>query len=277
MKKMPFLTTSFFVGIVTLFLSQTVFAGDAAKPFISIIIDDIGYRMREDLRAMALPGPVAFAIMPHSPHARQMSELANEKGKDVLLHLPMQAMEEEKNKFLGPGALTLQMTHKEFIRTLNNSLRSVPYAIGVNNHMGSLLTRHPGHMRWLMESLKNRNKFYIDSVTSSDSVAGNVAREMHLPFLRRDVFLDNVQSDKDIQKQFDELINIAKRKGVAIAIGHPHPRTVAVLSRELLHLDKYGVTLISPKEMLKHRNAKASYQRVSLSKKTIGDRLKSVP
>ncbi len=251
---------------VVVFLSPTVFSETTVVPLISIIIDDIGYRMRDDLRAIGLPGPVAFAIMPHSPYAKKMSSLANEMGKDVLLHMPMQAMEEDKNKFLGPGALTLQMTHEEFIKALDNSLRSVPHAIGLNNHMGSLLTRHPGHMSWLMESLKHRNIFYIDSVTSRHSVAGTVAGEIQLPYLRRDVFLDNVQTEIEIQRQFDELISVAKRKGVAVAIGHPHPRTVAVLSRLLVQLDNYGVKLVSPKEMLRRHQGKNYLQDVSFSR-----------
>ncbi len=264
MEKFLLLRRLFFPGLFILLFIHPVSAEDSGKPVISIIIDDIGYRMREDLRALALPGPVAFAIMPHSPHALQMSALAYQKGKEVLLHLPMQAMAEEKNQFLGPGALTLQMTHKEFIDTLNNNLRSVPHAIGVNNHMGSLLTRHPGHMSWLMESLKIHNKFYIDSVTSSHSVAADVAREAQLPYLSRDVFLDNVQSDEQIQKQFDELISLAKHRGLAVAIGHPHPRTLSMLSKILLQLDRYGVSLISTKEMLKRRNSKDDYRNVSL-------------
>ena len=204
--------------------------------------------------------------MPHSPHAGQMSSLANELGKDVLLHLPMQATSDDKNRFLGPGALTLQMTHSEFMEVLDSSLRSVPHASGVNNHMGSLLTRHPGHMTWLMESLKSRNKFYLDSVTSNQSVAGNVAREMAVPNLRRDVFLDNIQSDEEIEVQFNELINIAKRKGYAVAIGHPYPETMSVLSRKLLLLDSYGVTLVSPREMLARKKNKIALQKLSMQK-----------
>jgi uncharacterized protein len=261
--KRIFLTALVFYFGLAVFTSPALFADTTAKPLISIIIDDIGYRLQDDLRAIALPGAVAFAIMPHSPHARRMSGLVNAQGRDVLLHLPMQAMEENKNRFLGPGALTLQMTQKEFTRTLNNSLRSVPHAIGVNNHMGSLLTRHPGHMSWLMESLKSRNIFYIDSVTSKYSVAGITAGENNLPFLRRDVFLDNIQTDEDIIKQFEYLIVVAKRKGVAVAIGHPHPRTVAVLSKKLLQLDSYGVQLISPQQMLKQHNSKGFYQKAS--------------
>jgi uncharacterized protein len=250
MKTLALLTTLSMVILSNLLFVNTVMALDDEVPAIIIIIDDIGYRTREDLRAIGLPGQVAYAIMPHSPNARKMSALANEMGKDVLLHMPMQAIEENKNKFLGPGALTLKMTHAEFIQTLDNSLRSVPHASGVNNHMGSLLTRHPGHMNWLMASLKVRKKFYLDSVTSSHSVASNVAKKLQLPYLRRDVFLDNVQSNIEIQQQFNELISIAKRKGVAVAIGHPYPETVTVLSKNLLLLDRHGVELISPRQML---------------------------
>ena len=199
-------------------------------PTISIIIDDIGYRTREDIRAIALPGPIAFAIMPHSPNAEKMSRLASQQGKDVLLHLPMEAVGGENNRSLGPGALTLNMTREEFIQTFNADLRSVPDAIGVNNHMGSLLTRHPGHMEWLMESLSNKKIFYIDSVTSKQSIANTIAKEKNVPYQKRDIFLDNIKDEKYILSQFEELIKLAKWKGSAIAIGHPHPETIQVLS-----------------------------------------------
>jgi polysaccharide deacetylase 2 family uncharacterized protein YibQ len=263
MKTLALLTMLSTFSLSNLFFVNTTMALDADIPVITIIIDDIGYRTREDLRAIGLPGQVAYAIMPHSPNAKKMSALVHEMGKDVLLHMPMQAVEENKNKLLGPGALTLQMTHAEFVQTLDDSLRSVPHASGVNNHMGSLLTRHPEHMNWLMASLKNRNKFYLDSVTSAHSVASNVAKEMQLPYLRRDVFLDNVQSNDNIQEQFDKLITIAKRRGLAVAIGHPHSETVTVLSKNLLLLDRHGVKLISPRQMLLRKANKNAYKKVS--------------
>jgi hypothetical protein len=218
-------------------------------PAISIIIDDIGYRHRDDLRAMALPGPIAYAIMPHSPHGLKMSRLASNNGKVVLLHLPMQAIAAEKNKFLGPGALRLDMARQQFINTLEINLRSLPDAIGVNNHMGSLLSRHPGHMQWLMQSLSNNNKFYLDSLTSGQSVARMAARAEQVPYLERDVFLDNQRNEEYIQSQFNELIRLAKLNGKAIAIGHPHPETIQVLSRNLVQLEKLGVRLIGLVEM----------------------------
>lgn len=217
---------------------------------ISIIIDDVGYRRNEDLEAIELPGPLAYAILPHSPHAAIMSELANRNGKEVLLHLPMQALEQDKNRFLGPGALTLDMTRQKFLATVRDDLHSFPHIIGVNNHMGSLLTSLPGYMEWLMHYLRHSGKFYIDSVTSGDSVAGGIARENQVPSMRRDVFLDNILTVSYINGQFDELIEIARHKGYAIAIGHPHPETLAVLADRLPNLEGYGVRLVSLSQML---------------------------
>src|SRR3990172_6778736 len=130
------------ITLLFIFLSVLTPALSAAKepvhpPVISIIIDDIGYRIREDVRAIAIPGPVAYAIMPHSPYARKMSRLASQNGKLVLLHLPMEAVMQEKNRFLGPGALWLDMTREQFMLTLNIDLDSLPEAVGVNNHEGS--------------------------------------------------------------------------------------------------------------------------------------------
>jgi len=219
-------------------------------PAISIIIDDIGYRKHEDVVALELPGPLAYAIMPHSPLATQMSNLANRRGKDVLLHLPMQAVEQDKNRFLGPGALTQGMNRRQFIATVAEDLHSFPHIIGVNNHMGSLLTTHSADMEWLMHFLKGKGKFYIDSLTTKDSVAGSIARENHIPSMRRDVFLDDVQDVVYINGQVDKLIEVAKRKGHAIAIGHPHPETLAVLAARLPTLEEYGVKLVSLSKMV---------------------------
>lgn len=221
-----------------------------ALPWVSIIIDDIGYRQHEDTVALELPGPLAYAIMPHSPLAMQMSELANRRGKDVLLHLPMQAMERDKNRFLGPGALTLGMNRRQFIATVADDLHSFPHIIGVNNHMGSLLTTHSVDMEWLMHFLKGKGKFFIDSLTTKDSVAGSIARENHIPSMRRDVFLDDIVDVDYINSQVDRLIEVAKSKGHAIAIGHPHPETLAVLAKRLPTLHEYGVRLVSLSRMV---------------------------
>ena len=198
---------------------------------------------------MALPGPLAYAIMPHSP---------------VLLHLPIEAVKTDKNRLLGPGALMLDMSRNDFINTLSDNLQSFPNIVGVNNHMGSLLTRHAGRMAWLMDVLRSRNIFYVDSVTSRLSVAGRVAEEKEVPHLRRDVFLDNQLDPRYINMQFDELIKTARKKGFAVAIGHPHEATISVLAEKLKSLDAYGVRLISLKTMMAVENNLPRLRKVSL-------------
>ncbi len=230
------------------FITQPVFA---EQPTISIIIDDIGYRLQDDLHSLTLPGPVAYAILPHAPHTEKMSRLVSKLHKEILLHQPMQAM--NKNEYLGPGALTLNMSHEEFLQTLNINISAVENLVGINNHMGSLLTRHPGHMQWLMETMKKNGQFYVDSLTSKDSVASRLAKENNIPYLTRDVFLDNKLDEKYIRSQFMELVKVAKRKGSALGIGHPHPATIAVLSRVLIDVQKYGVKFISLKSLIKQK------------------------
>lgn len=204
---------------------------------------------------MALPGSVAYAILPHAPHTEKMSRIAFKNGKDILLHQPMQAEIMNKNEFLGPGALTLNMTRKYFLETLEINMLAVPNLIGVNNHMGSLLTRHPEHMQWLMERIKSKRQFYVDSLTSEESVAVRLAKENNVPYLTRDIFLDHKQDRASIRKQFKELIKIAKRNGSALGIGHPHISTIEVLSDVLQNVDKYGVRFVSIKSLL-HKGKK---------------------
>jgi polysaccharide deacetylase 2 family uncharacterized protein YibQ len=240
----------FLAAILLLFTGTGTASGAEPVPAISIIIDDIGYRRADDRRALELPGPVALAILPHSPHAAEMSALAAGRGKEVLLHLPMEPAESSMRDFLGPGALFLDMSREDFVSTLAADLESVPHATGVNNHMGSLLTRHAGRMEWLMDALRLHGKFYVDSMTSNLSVAGEVATRYRVPHLRRDVFLDNRQNTGDIRAQFRRLIDVARRRGRALAIGHPRPETLAVLEEELPLLARYGVRLVPPRELL---------------------------
>jgi len=215
----------------------------AAQPVVSIVIDDIGDNPDTGQRAVDLPGPVACAFLPGTPYAHSLAERAHRQGKEVLLHQPMQAV--AHNDLLGPGALMLHMTEPRFLHTLRDNLQSLPYVVGVNNHMGSLLTRHPGHMTWLMRELKREGDlFYVDSRTTRHTVAEQMAHEVGVPTTRRNVFLDNRLSKEAIRDQFLELVRDAREEGHALAIGHPHPKTLAVLEQEIPKLAAQGVRLV---------------------------------
>ncbi len=220
-------------------------------PAISIIIDDLGGRMDAGTRAIELPGPVACSFLPYSAHTHRLALLAHSHHKEVMLHLPMQTVEARP---LDRGGLRLDMTHHEFVQALQQDLAKVPDAVGINNHMGSLLTRHPGHMLWLMQEINRRgNLFFVDSRTTRATVALQVAVENEVPSLKRDVFLDNDASPAAVRRQFRELIRRAKQDGTAVAIGHPHPGTLTVLADMLPTLEEQGVRLVSVAEMIQLR------------------------
>ena len=221
----------------------------AAPPAIAIIIDDLGYRYEEGKRAVALPGAIACAVIPNSPHGPIMAEAAHAFGKEILLHLPMQPLDPERP--VGDEGIALHTTRFGVSEALRNGVRSIPHVTGVNNHMGSLITRHPGHMTWLMQELQGRDLFFVDSVTTEASVALSMAREQGVKATRRDIFIDSEEAtEPEIIARLETLYALAHRQGQALGIAHPYPATMAVMERELPRLAMRGVQLITVKELI---------------------------
>ena len=230
----------FTIGAVLCFASSVP---AQEEPHISIIIDDLGYQLDLGVRAINLPGPVSFAILPATPNSVPLARAAYGKGKEVLLHLPLEAVDRENID--EPGAITLDMSREAFHKTFEAGLATVPHAIGVSNHRGSLLTRHPGHMAWLMEAIKaHEGMFFVDSYTTHESVALQLASESGVAATRRHIFLDHDRSPDAIAREFDRLIALARRDGKAVAIGHPYPETLEFLEIKLRELEGSGVRLI---------------------------------
>lgn len=233
------------------------------QPAISIIIDDLGNLKSRDLRAIRLPGAITYAFLPHTPYARKLAQHAHGLNKEVMLHLPMQAM---RHNHLGPGGMTLDMTQEEFAQQLQSNLKSIPYAAGINNHMGSLLTQHPGHMTWLMQEINKHDELYfVDSFTTKTSVAHQVANEYWVPNARRDVFLDDERDPAHITSQFRRLLKVARENGTALAIGHPYPETLALLEAQLPLLKAKGIILLPVSELLERNAQILRRSRASLS------------
>ncbi len=225
----------------------------AADPVIALIIDDLGYRYSEGARVTRLPGPVVCAVLPDTPQGRALAELANANGKEVLLHMPMQSMNPDLPQ--EPGVMSIDDSRPRLTHRLALGLDSVPYAIGINGHRGSLLTRHPGHMRWLMDELGARRLLFVDSYTTHHSVALQLAGEVGVPATRRNVFLDNDTSPAGIRAEFERLVRLAHRDGSAVAIGHPYPSTLAFLEDALTRLDEYRVDLVGIRELIEFQTA----------------------
>ena len=221
-----------------------VSAADApSQPVVvAVMIDDLGERLDEARRVTALPGPVACAILPRTSHAVEIAGLANASGKEVLLHLPMESVGDMP---LGPGGITLDMTEAEIKQTVQDDLVSIPYLVGVNNHEGSLMTQHPGDLAWIMQAVHTAGPyFFIDSYTTADSVAYEVAREQGVAAARRNVFLDDENTAESVHAQWQRLLKLARLHGFALAIGHPRSATLALLEQELPQLAAEGVTLV---------------------------------
>ncbi|GAB4350746.1 MAG: divergent polysaccharide deacetylase family protein [Gammaproteobacteria bacterium] len=250
--------------IAALSLWASVAQAGTPTPTIAIVIDDMGDRLRSGMRAVNLDGAVTCAILPGTPYARPLAEAAHGRGKEVMLHLPMEATDDHP---LGPGAVTLHMTRNEFVRTVTQDIDSLPYISGINNHMGSLITRHPGHMQWLMELMQSYpDLFFLDSRTTVKSVAQRIAREFDIPNTRRDVFLDDDPSPEAVARQFERLIEIAKRKGTAVGIGHPHGSTLSLLEQRLPGLtEREGVRLVPVSQIISQQSAEGRLWHASLS------------
>ncbi|MCJ7556373.1 MAG: divergent polysaccharide deacetylase family protein [Gammaproteobacteria bacterium] len=218
------------------------------QPTVAIIIDDLGYREIDGSRALALPGQITVSILPHTPFAREFAEDAYARGIEVMLHLPLEPADGLYDP--DPGEIWLDTGSREFLSTLDADLASVPHAVGVNNHKGSLLTRHPGHMTWLMLALERRQLFFVDSFTTARSVALQMAHEIGVPAVRRNVFLDTDPDPAAVSMEFDRLLALARKQGYAVAIGHPYPSTLAMLERRLPELERAGVRLVSASQLI---------------------------
>jgi len=239
---------------------------DNRRPAIAIIIDDMGNQQAQGLRVLELPGPVACAFLPYGAFTATLARRAHLRRKEVMLHLPMQTVELEHGS-QQEGMLTLDMTRQQFQSEFRRAIGAVPHVSGLNNHMGSLLTRHPGSMAWLMQAIDSRGDlFFVDSRTTRATVAEQLATEYGIPNIARKVFLDNVDETEAVRAQFRQLLADARREGTALGIGHPRPATLQVLTEELARLDGQGIQLLPVARLIEMQANRRSTWQASLSR-----------
>jgi hypothetical protein len=216
---------------------------------VAIVIDDLGQDVKQAQEVLSLPGRITLAIMPGLGNSLRIAELARQDKHEVLIHLPME--HRGKNGKPAPGILRSDMTPMEFLAVVSEDVASVPGAVGINNHEGSALTENKEAMKFLMAELKARNLLFLDSLTSAKSVAYATAKEFGLKAAKRDVFLDNeADNPAYIRKQLDELADIARERGTAIGIGHPHPATISELRKWLAEADEQGIEIVPVSKLM---------------------------
>ncbi len=198
------------------------------KPRAAIIVDDVGLNQAALNQLLALKMELTFSVLPYAPGASQVARKILGQNHELWLHLPMEPL---GGISPGPDALLVSMSRNELERLTAEAIARVPGAVGVNNHMGSKLTQNALALAGPMQVIKSHNLLFIDSVTSPKSVAEAVAKETGIMSGRRDIFLDHEVREEAIARQIEKLINLAKAKGFAIAICHPHPATIAALKQ----------------------------------------------
>lgn len=221
---------------------RTKMKGKGPSAKIAIVIDDLGNNKEAFNKLLKMEIPFSFSVLPHQEYTRYISKEAKKKKYDLLLHLPMEP--ENSENIYGEGFILSSMTPNEMLKEFENDLKSVPGAIGVNNHMGSFLTQDRKAMAIILGEIKRKKLFFVDSRTSSKTVAYDVAKKLGLKTAERNVFLDDIEDEEEVIKQIELLISTAKKNGRAIAIGHPRPETIAALEKMLPALKTDGIEIV---------------------------------
>jgi len=218
-------------------------------PKIAFIIDDLGYEKEVAQKIIELDFPIALSILPFLQNSEYVAEEGNKNNQEIMLHLPMEPNNSDADP--GPGAIKSYMSEEEIRQAVRGSIFDFPYVIGVNNHMGSKITEDRRIMKIILEEIRRYNLFFIDSMTSKNSIAYEVAQEIGVKTAVRSVFLDNENDIEYIKGQMLEAGKIALKDGEAIAIGHSRINTFYVLKRMVPEFIKAGIEIVSVSELVK--------------------------
>jgi polysaccharide deacetylase 2 family uncharacterized protein YibQ len=214
---------------------------------IAIIIDDIGYALPPVEKLLRIRAPLAFAVLPFSPHAKDAAEIIHARGHEILLHLPMEPRNGQQNP--GAGALYRDMTENALRTQLDDDLAAVPHVAGVNNHMGSALMEDEETLLTVLKELQKKGLFFIDSRTTAASRAEGLARKTGIRFASRQLFLDNDQNRGVIFNNLIDTLEKTKHSSLVI-IGHPYPGTVEALQEAVPLLQSRGIRIVPPSELV---------------------------
>jgi len=211
---------------------------------VALIMDDMGNSLETLGQLIALGHSVTVSVFPYSTHAADTARIAHENGLEVLLHLPLESVNNYEAMANTEGMIRADMAEPDIVRSFESSYSHVPFAAGMNNHMGSRFTAERDLMRAILRPLKMKGLFFVDSRTTSKTVALDEARKMGIPATERDVFLDADADRGRIRGRLIELFQKARKKGHAVGICHPFPETLAVLKSSFFLLDSYGLEAV---------------------------------
>jgi polysaccharide deacetylase 2 family uncharacterized protein YibQ len=220
---------------------------DGGGALVAIVIDDLGRSVEviDQLRGFRVP--LTYSVLPFETKTPEVVARLAELGEEFLVHLPMEAQQGEDP---GPGALTESMDEAALRGATRSALDAVPGAIGVNNHMGSALSQDRAAMAAILDEVRARGLFFLDSRTSAGSVAYALARQSGMRAAERKVFLDRDRAPEAIRREFRRLLGVARRGETAIAIGHPYPESLRVLAEEIPRARDNGYRFVAVSAVL---------------------------
>ncbi len=211
------------------------------NPKIALIIDDVGYNTQRVEAFLRLSVPITFSILPHLIYSQKLADVIHCEGHEVMLHQPMEPRNAEINP--GPGAIYLKHSPEICRHILKQNIDSIPFAAGVNNHMGSRFTESREKMQQTLDVFKQNRMFFIDSFTTSNSLGFDTARQLHMKAAYRNIFIDNVHDKTYICSQLKKLKKHAQLFGHAIGIGHPRRETVDAVGEFIDAVQPEGIEL----------------------------------
>lgn len=217
---------------------------------VAIIVDDMGTSLHEVKSLMDINVPLTLSIIPGLAKDREVAKAAHDRGYQVMLHIPMEPKGYPKQR-LEENGLLLAQSDDEVAERVNAYFRQVPYAVGANNHMGSRFSEDGHKMKIVLNQLKAHGLFYVDSRTTPNSEALSLARSLEVYAAGRNVFLDNDQDIASITSQIDQLAALARKKGSAIGICHPHKITIQALAANLPRLKAEGITFVPAGDLVR--------------------------
>jgi len=230
---------------------ETDAASELRAQRIAVIVDDIGYDLTQVNELIHIPELLTFAILPHCTYSIEAAERLHRAGKEILLHLPMEPQDyPEKNP--GEGALFVGMDDDTIKDVFFKNLRAVPYAVGVNNHMGSKFMEDSHKLGVVFQLLKQEKLFFVDSLTTGKSQGRTLAADLDLPFLARDVFIDRSGNFEETYKEFEEIIRSNKDRHKLIVIGHPYPSTISAIRMATDRLRSEGIEIVKVSDLFEN-------------------------
>ena len=219
------------------------------KGEVAIIIDDIGWNLSIIEEIEKINQPLTLSILPKAPYSKKIADKLKDTNYELILHLPLEPM--PPFQCLDRGLIKTEMTDEEIKRTFEDDVNEfLPYIKGINNHMGSLYTINEEKMRILLENVKEKNLFFVDSLTNSKSCGYKIAKELGVKTAKRDVFLDFSPNPEEINKKIDELIRIAKEKGSAIGIAHAKATTINILKNRISDFEENDIKIVPVSSLL---------------------------